>query len=107
MTPWVYLAAAILSEVGGTISLRIATAGRTALYSLTAAAYLAAFVFLSLALHGGLGLGVAYGIWAAVGVALTALASKYLFSEALTPVMALGIALIIGGVLLVEVGGAR
>jgi small multidrug resistance pump len=107
VTPWVYLAAAILSEVGGTISLRIATSGRVGLYAVTTVGYVASFVFLSLALHGGLGLGVAYGIWAAVGVALTALASKYLFSEALTPLMALGIALIIGGVLLVEVGGGH
>ncbi|CAN5423287.1 SMR family transporter [soil metagenome] len=107
MTPWVYLAAAILSEVGGTISLRIATSGRAGLYAVTTVGYVASFVFLSLALHDGLGLGVAYGIWAAVGVALTALASRYLFSEALTPVMALGIALIVGGVLLVEVGGGH
>ena len=32
--------------------------------------YLAAFAFLSLTLSAGMGLGVAYGIWAASGVAL-------------------------------------
>ena len=55
----------------------------------------------------GLGLGVAYGIWAASGVALTAIASKALFQEPLTPLMMGGIVLIIGGVLLVEVGAAH
>ena len=55
----------------------------------------------------GLGIGVAYGIWAASGVALTAVASKFLFKEPFTWVMALGIALIIGGVLLVELGAAH
>ena len=52
----------------------------------------------------GLGLGVAYGIWAASGVALTAVASKALFKEPLTALMMGGIALIIAGVLLVELG---
>jgi hypothetical protein len=61
----------------------------------------------SLALNEGLGLGVAYGIWAAAGVALTAVASKILFKEPLIPVMMGGIALIIGGVLLVELGAAH
>ena len=48
--------------------------------------------------------GVAYGIWAASGVALTAVASKALFKEPLTALMMGGIALIIAGVLLVELG---
>jgi small multidrug resistance pump len=52
-------------------------------------------------------LGVAYGIWAAAGVALTAIAGRLLFQERLTWVMSLGIVLIIGGVLLVEVGAAH
>lgn len=52
-------------------------------------------------------LGVAYGIWAAAGVALTALASRVFFKEAITPVMMLGIGLIIGGVLLIELGAAH
>ena len=42
-----------------------------------------------------------------VGVALTAVASKFLFNEPFTWVMAAGIALIIGGVLLVELGAAH
>ena len=38
----------------------------------------------------GLALGVAYGIWAATGVALTATLSRMLFKEPLTKVMAAG-----------------
>ena len=49
-------------------------------------------------------LGVAYGIWAAAGVALTAIGSRVFFKEPLTRVMVLGIALIMAGVLLVELG---
>ena len=51
-------------------------------------------------------LGVAYGVWAATGIVLTALLSRLLFREALTPVMIAGMGMIVGGVLLVELGGA-
>jgi small multidrug resistance pump len=49
-------------------------------------------------------IGVAYGIWAATGVVLTALLAIPLFGERLTWVMGLGIAVVVGGVLLVELG---
>ncbi|NPC43858.1 multidrug efflux SMR transporter [Nocardioides sp. zg-1230] len=104
---WLFLAGAIVFEVGGTISLRMAASGRRAYYAAVAVGYLFAFTFLTLALDEGLGLGVAYGIWAASGVALTAVASRVLFHEPLTPVMMGGIALIVSGVLLVEIGAAR
>jgi small multidrug resistance pump len=101
---WLFLAGAIVFEVMGTLALRMAATGQRAYYAAVAAGYLLTFVFLSLALGEGLGIGVAYGIWAASGVALTAIASRVLFEEPLTPVMGGGIALIIGGVLLVELG---
>ena len=101
---WLLLAGAILCEVGGTLSLRVAATGRRAWYLLVVTAYVAAFSLLGLALAGGLGLGVAYGVWAATGVALTAVGSRVLFDEPLTPLMGAGLALIIVGVLLVELG---
>jgi len=52
-------------------------------------------------------LGVGYGIWAACGVALTAILSKLLFDEPFSWIMAAGIALVVGGVLLVELGAAH
>ena len=52
-------------------------------------------------------LGVAYGIWGASGVALTAILSAVIFGEALTPVMLGGIGLIILGVLTIELGSQR
>lgn len=102
---WIYLAGAILTEVTAALSLKAATNGRRNWYSVVAVGYLAAFGFLSLALAEGIGIGVAYGIWAAAGVAITAVAGKFLFSEPFTRVMALGIGLISAGVLLVELGG--
>lgn len=104
---WLLLAAAIVLEVAGTLSLRAAVGGSRLWYGAVAVGYVAAFSSLSGALAHGLPLGVAYGIWAAVGVALTAVASRYLFAEPLSWVMAGGIVLVMGGVLLVEVGAAH
>jgi small multidrug resistance pump len=101
---WLYLAVAILLEVASTLALRVAAAGRRTWYAVVVPGYVASFVLLALALHQGLGIGVAYGIWTAVGVALTALLSNVLFGEALTRTMVVGIVLIVAGVVLLEAG---
>jgi len=104
---WFFLACAILVEVCATLSLRMAAGGENLWFIAVGVGYGAAFVFVTLALSGGIAVGVAYGIWAASGVALTAFASRVLFREPLTKVMGFGIALIIAGVLLIELGGAH
>jgi small multidrug resistance pump len=101
---WFFLTAAILTEVAGTLSLRMAARGRPRWYTAVATGYLVAFTCLSLALAEGMALGVAYGIWSATGVALTALAGRLLFREPFTWLTAAGVALIVGGVLLIELG---
>jgi small multidrug resistance pump len=70
------------------------------------AGYLAAFYLLWLALSLGMPVGIAYGVWTACGVALVAVVARLLFAEPLTWVMALGIALIVAGVLTIEMVGA-
>ena len=72
-----------------------------------AAGYAVAFSLLGVVLVEGMPLGVAYGIWAAAGVALTALISRVFFKEPLTWIMGAGLALIVGGVLLIETGAAH
>ncbi len=105
---WLLLGGAIACEVGATLSLRVAsTGGSRRWYAAVVAGYLAAFSLLAAALAHGLGIGVAYGIWTATGVAVTAVASRYLFGEPLTRLMLLGIGLIVAGVLLVEVGAGH
>jgi small multidrug resistance pump len=106
MTTWLFLGAAILTEVTATLALKRALEV-PAFYGVVVLGYVAAFVLLTLTLRQGLGIGVAYGIWAACGVALTAVGSKVFFDEPLTAVMLAGLALIIGGVLLVEIGSAH
>lgn len=102
---WVFLVCAILAEVAATLSLRmVSRSGGKKWITPVLSGYLAAFGFLALALNGGLALGVAYGIWAASGVALIAIASSVLFHEPLSKVMGTGIGLIVVGVLLLELG---
>ncbi|KLO62236.1 MULTISPECIES: multidrug efflux SMR transporter [unclassified Dermacoccus] len=104
---WAYLAVAIICEVTATLSLRQATVtGRRRWYASVVAGYLAAFTLLALTLAAGVPLGVAYGTWAACGVALTALASRVLFDEPLTRTMWVGIGCIVVGVLLIELGAS-
>ncbi|MFF5235460.1 DMT family transporter [Dactylosporangium sp. NPDC000521] len=100
------LIGAILSETAGTLALRMASqpSGSKKWFIGVGAGYLAAFALLTVALNGGIAVGVAYGIWAAAGVALTAVLSRILFGEPLTKVMVLGIVMIIGGVIAVELG---
>lgn len=106
MTKWLLLAAAICSEVTGSLSLKGAL-NHPALYAVVAVGYLASFTLLALVLKQGMALGVAYGIWAAAGVALTAILAKLIFNENFTWIMAAGVALIIGGVLLIELGATH
>lgn len=103
---YLFLIGAIIFEVAGTTSLRLAVKNKR-WYAGVAVGYVLAFIALTLTLSNGLPLGIAYGIWAAAGVALTAIISKALFKEPLTWLMSLGIILIIGGVLLIEVGAAH
>lgn len=103
MRTWVLLAAAIVTEVAATLSLR-ASQDHAAWLVVVVIGYVIAFVLLALVLRAGLAVGVAYGIWGACGTALTAVLAAIIFRDALTWPIAGGIALIIAGVLFVELG---
>lgn len=106
MKKWLFLAGAIISEVTGSLSLKAAL-GQPGFYVLVAIGYIASFAFLAAVLKTGMPLGVAYGIWGAIGVALTALLGAAIYDEPLSAVIFTGIALIIGGVLIVELGSQK
>lgn len=99
---WIYLAIAILSEVVATSALKAAE-GFTRLGPslLVVVGYAAAFYFLSLTLR-TLPLGVAYAIWAGVGVALVALIGWVVYHQPLDIAAILGIALIVSGVIVLN-----
>lgn len=98
----VALTGSIITEVIGTVSLRMATHGKWTWWLAVVGGYLAAFTLLIITLQQGTPLSIAYGIWAAAGVALTAILSHIIFKEHLNWIMSLGIILITGGVLLIQ-----
>ncbi|MDN5747195.1 MAG: multidrug efflux SMR transporter [Pseudonocardia sp.] len=104
---WFWLAGAILAEVTGTVALRFSEGFTRLVPSIVVAfGYGFAFYALSQALTRGMAVGVAYGVWAAAGVALIALIGAAFLGESLTWVQVGGIALVIGGVLALQLGGA-
>jgi small multidrug resistance pump len=104
---YLFLAGAIVCEVIATTFLRYTSGERAAwwAYPIVVGGYVLAFAALALALARGLPLGLAYAIWAGVGVVLVAIVSWVAFAERLTPAQLLGVALVVGGVVLLELGG--
>lgn len=104
---YLFLALAIVGEVIATTFLKL-TSGEKSVwwaYPIVVVGYIFAFVMLSQTLSRGVPLGIAYAIWAGVGVVLVALISWLAFGELLTWQQLLGMALVVGGVVLLELGG--
>jgi len=104
---YIYLSIAIIGEVIATSFLKL-TSGEKAVwwaYPIVGVGYVLAFAMLSLALGKGIPLGIAYAIWAGIGVVLVALISWLIFHEPLSLLQVAGIVLVVGGVTLLELGG--
>ncbi|MEV4666651.1 DMT family transporter [Microbacterium sp. LWO12-1.2] len=103
---WLLLALAIASEVTATLSLRASKGFRRKRWiPVIVVGYLAAFTLLGTILAMGMPVGVAYGIWAAAGVAVTAVLGRVIFKDHFSAMMAVGVALIAVGVAMIEFGG--
>lgn len=107
MLAYVFLVAAIASEVAGT-SLLKKTDGFTQLWPSVASlvAYAAAFVFLSRAMK-TVPVGIAYALWAGLGTAGIVVIGAAFLGEPLSAVKLLGVGLIIAGVVVLNLGGAH
>lgn len=103
MKKWLALSVAIIAEVAGAMSLKVALQ-QPWWFTLTIAGYVTAFALMAWLLRDGNALGAIYGIWAACGVALTAIAGAVIYGDTLGWVSILGIAVVILGVVLVETG---
>lgn len=96
---------AILSEVAGTLALRLSNGfSRPIPSAVVLVGYVVAFGLMSVVLKRGMAVGVAYGIWSAVGVALIAIIGALFLGDRLTVVQAGGIVLVILGVAALEFG---
>ncbi|MFD5515013.1 DMT family transporter [Streptomyces sp. NPDC002698] len=104
---YVLLAGAIAAEVGATTAMKY-TEGFSRLWPslLTVLGYVVAFALLAQTLK-TVSVGTAYAIWAGVGTAAIAAIGMLFLGEGLTVAKAAGIVLIIGGVVLLNLGGAH
>lgn len=100
---YVYLALAIIFEVTGT-SFMNKSDGFTKLFPTLVfiASFVICFFFLSQALK-EIPLGIAYAIWAGVGLVLTALVSVFVFKQSLDLPAIIGIGFIVVGVVIMNV----
>lgn len=104
---WLTLAGGIILEVGATLAMRASDGFRKRAWIVPVViGYVASFTLVSMTLSMGMPVGIAYGVWSACGVAMVAVLGRLLFDEPLTPLMVAGIALIIGGVLTIELTGS-
>lgn len=105
---WLFLVAALLSEMVGATATGVSEGFTRPLAVLVAIpTVLVAYYLLALALRRGMGVGVAYGVWTASGVAIVALIGVVFLGDSLTPVQIGGLVLVMVGALALELGRAR
>ncbi|MDI3095557.1 MULTISPECIES: DMT family transporter [Streptomyces] len=104
---YLLLAGAIAAEVAGTTAMKYSEGfSRLGPSLLTALAYVLSFALLAQSLK-ILAVGTAYAIWAGVGTAAIAAIGVLFMGEGMTVTKAAGIALIIVGVVVLNLGGAH
>ncbi|MEU2113169.1 multidrug efflux SMR transporter [Streptomyces sp. NPDC019645] len=101
------LAAAIAAEVAGTTAMKYSE-GFTRLWPslATVIGYVIAFALLAQTLK-TLSVGTAYAIWAGVGTAAVAAIGMVFLNESTSLVKIAGIALVVAGVVVLNLGGAH
>ncbi|MEI8003030.1 MAG: multidrug efflux SMR transporter [Methanothrix sp.] len=100
---WILLIIAILSEVIATTALKSAEGFTKIIPSIIVIiGYGIAFFFLSLTLKENIQIGVVYAIWSGVGIALISIIGYLFYKQALDLPAILGIALILLGVIVIN-----
>jgi len=102
-----FLVLAIASEVAGTAGLKASQGfGRMGPSALAVIGYALAFYFLAQSLR-YIPLGIAYAIWSGLGTVGSVLLGLLVWKEILGPIHLLGIALIVVGVVVLNVAPGR
>ncbi|MGV3000938.1 SMR family transporter [Vibrio sp.] len=103
MKQWLFLGVAIVSEVIATSAMKSSEGFTRLIPSLiVAVGYVAAFYFLSLTLK-TIPVGIAYAIWAGLGIVLIAAVGWIIYGQKLDLAAMLGMGLILLGVLVINV----
>jgi small multidrug resistance pump len=105
MIYWIYLLIAILTEVVGTTMMKVSQGLTRLVPSVTMfVMYAVSFVFMAFALK-KIEVSTAYAIWSGLGTALIATIGIVAFRESFSISKLLGIVMIIGGVVLLNIKG--
>jgi small multidrug resistance pump len=103
---WIYLALAIGLEVAGTLSLKAAGDGNPLAVVLVLLGYVGSFGFLLLVLR-RMDVSVAYAVWAGAGTALIAMIGITVLGEPASVAKLGSVALIVAGVVGLNLAGAH
>jgi small multidrug resistance pump len=105
---WLLLAGAIASEVVATSALKLSDGlSRLGWTAVVAVGYLASFILLAWALKLEMPVGIAYAVWAGIGTASIALIGTLFLGEGMNLTKVAGIALIIAGVVVLNLAGTH
>lgn len=105
MSAYLLLVIAIGFEIAATLGLKAADGfSRLGPSVLVALGYVMSFWLLGLSLKQGLNLSVGYALWAAAGTAAVAVLSVWIYQESLSRTSIAGIAIVVVGVALIELG---
>lgn len=104
--PWLLLSIAIAAEIFGTLSLK-ASDGLSKLWPSIGVlvGYASAFALMAVSLK-KLDVGITYAIWSGVGIIGAAIGGYVFFNQEISKVSMLGMAIIILGVVVMNLGGA-
>lgn len=103
MTGYIYLAIAIVAEVIATTSMKaLAGFSRPLPLLLVIVGYSLSFWMLAMVVK-TIPVGIAYAIWAGLGIVLVSVAAAFIYGQKLDLPAALGMALIIAGVVVIQV----
>ncbi|WP_371786450.1 DMT family transporter [Streptosporangium subroseum] len=103
---WLILAGAILAEVLATTALKLSDGFAHKGWTIVVVVgYVAAFILLARALKLQMEVGTAYAVWAGAGTAVIAAIGVLFLGETINLAKVVGIALIIGGVMVLNLAG--
>ena len=101
---WIYLLIAALFEVGWPFGLKMASLGNNKplwiIFAIVAMTLSGIFLFLA---QKTIPVGTAYAVWTGIGASCTFLVGILIFHDALSLMRALGVILIISGVILLKI----
>ncbi|MFN0040027.1 MAG: DMT family transporter [Burkholderiales bacterium] len=105
LTAWLLIATSVVAEVVGTVALKYSDGFSNPLPSGAAAICYTIAIWLMAVAMRQLDMGITYAVWAASGMAVTALVGIAFFGEQMGIVKTLGLFFVIAGVVMLSLGG--